>query len=218
MPVKVDFHTHSEVSPDGALRAMDYRRALEKGKLNCIAVTDHNDISMAKKMHEAFGECIIVGEEITTSEGEIIGLFLKKVVKPHMSASETVDAIHKQGGLVYVPHPFETVRSGLTLESIDKIADEVDVIEVHNGRAVFQDKSHKALGWAAKNNVVAAASSDAHGVSGWGRTYTVLAEIPTRKTLLELLKSATFQRGFPGVRGISYPKYNRLRKKLIHVK
>jgi predicted metal-dependent phosphoesterase TrpH len=215
---KVDFHTHSEASPDGALSAIDYRRALEKNKLDCIAVTDHNDISMAKKMHEAFGERIIIGEEITTLEGEIIGLFLKEVVRPHMSAIETVKAIHKQGGLVYVPHPFETVRSGLTLESLDRIAGEVDIIEIHNGRAVFQDKSQKALDWAASHNVVGAASSDAHGVSGWGKTFTLLAEMPTRKTLLELLKEATFKRGFPGVRGISYPKYNRLRKKLTHVK
>lgn len=218
MQVKVDFHTHSEVSPDGALSAMDYRRVLERGKLDCIAITDHNDISMAQKMHDAFGERIIIGEEITTSDGEIIGLFLSEVVKPQMSAAETAKAIHKQGGLVYVPHPFETVRSGLTMESLDKIAADVDIIEVHNGRAVFQDKSQKAIDWASENNVVGAASSDAHGVSGWGKTFTVLAEIPTRQTLLELLGKATFKRGFPGLRGISYPKYNRLRKKLAHVK
>lgn len=218
MSIKIDFHTHSQVSPDGALSALDYRQALENGALDCIAITDHNDITMAKKMHEAFGDRIIIGEEITTKEGEIIGLFLKEVVQPQMSALETVKAIHKQGGLVYIPHPFETVRSGVTLSTLESIASEVDIIEVHNGRAIFQDKSKEALEWAGDNNVAPAAASDAHGPAGWGKTYTILPEMPTRKTLVKLLKNSVFKRGFPGVRGISYPKYNRLRKKLNHAK
>jgi len=216
--IKVDFHTHSQISPDGALRPFDYRRALERRELDCIAVTDHNDITMAKQLNEAFGERIIIGEEITTAEGEIIGLFLQQVVKPYMSSVETVKAIHDQGGLVYIPHPFETVRSGVTPDTLESIADQVDIIEVHNGRAIFQDKSKSALEWAAKHSIVGAASSDAHGPAGWGKTYTIIADIPTRDTLIELLKKATFRRGFPGVRGISYPKYNRFRKKFSHVK
>lgn len=206
------------MSPDGSLSALDYRRALERGDLDYIAVTDHNDITMAKKLHDAYGDRIIIGEEITTKEGEIIGLFLKDVVEPHMSAAETVKAIHKQGGLVYIPHPFETVRSGINMSTLDSIADQVDIIEVHNGRAVFQDKSKQALEWATDHHVAAAASSDAHGPAGWGRTYTILSDAPTRETLMELLKKAIFKRSFPGVRGISYPKYNRLRKKIIHAK
>lgn len=213
MSIKVDFHTHSQISPDGALSALNYRRALERGVLDCIAVTDHNDITMAKQLKKAFGDHIIIGEEITTNQGEIIGLFLKEVVKPHMSAKETVKAIHDQGGLVYIPHPFETVRSGINIDVLDTISSGVDVLEVHNGRAIFQDKSKAALEWATKNNVPGAAASDSHGPAGWGKTYTVLSDIPTRETLLELLGDAVFKRGFPGVRGISYPKYNRLRKK-----
>lgn len=219
MSIKVDFHTHSQISPDGALSTLDYRRALEHGILDCIAVTDHNDITMAKQLKKAFGDRIIIGEEITTSQGEIIGLFLKELVKPHMSAAETVKAVHDQGGLVYIPHPFETVRSGISIDVLDSISKEVDIVEVHNGRAIFQDKSKAALEWATKHNVPGAAASDSHGPAGWGKTYTILSDIPDRNTLLDLLGGAVFKRGFPGVRGISYPKYNRLRKRFAaHVK
>lgn len=212
MKYKIDLHTHSVISPDGALTEAHYRRMLDQHRLNVIAVTDHNTIDMALRLREVLGEQIIVGEEITAREGEIIGLYLQESVSPHLTARETVAEIRRQGGLVYIPHPFETVRKGLTLEVLDKIADKVDIIEAYNGRAVFQDRSHQALAWAKKHKVPAAASSDAHGVTGWGATYTMLDELPSRDNLTELLRSASYQQGFPGIRGIMYPKFNRLRK------
>jgi predicted metal-dependent phosphoesterase TrpH len=216
MACKVDFHTHSTASPDGSLTLAQYGRMITTGNLNVIAITDHNTITAAQKIQRELGQTIIVGEEIATREGEIIGLYLDEVVPARLSAAETVKAIKKQGGLVYVPHPFETVRKGMTLEVLDAIAKDVDIIEVHNGRAVFQNYSKQALVWAKKHDVVAAAASDAHGRIGWGKTYTILAEAPTRQTLLPLLREASFQRGFPGVRGVMYPKFNRLRKKGRH--
>jgi Predicted metal-dependent phosphoesterases (PHP family) len=72
---KVDLHTHSIASPDGSLNEDNYRKMLETGRLDCIAVTDHNTIAFAKELHANLGDRIIVGEEITTLDGEIIGLF-----------------------------------------------------------------------------------------------------------------------------------------------
>lgn len=216
--VKVDFHTHSALSPDGALTAQNYRRALERGRLDCIAVTDHNETDFALELHKAFGDRIIVGEEITALEGEIIGLFLAETIAPNQSVAETIEAIHAQGGLVYVPHPFETVRKGVAAPVLDAVAKQVDIVEVYNGRAVFQNRSDQASDWAVRHNVPAAAGSDAHGPAGWGRTYTELAAMPTRDTLIALLQDATYTRGFPGLRGIGYPKLNRLRKKLTNGK
>jgi hypothetical protein len=188
---------------------------LASGKLQCVAVTDHDDISFAVDLQRACGTAkVIVGEEITTDEGEIIGLYLKERIPPHMSVQETVQAIREQGGLVYVPHPFETVRKGLGGASLDTIARDVDIIEIHNGRSVLQDRSNQASEWSAVHRVPGAASSDAHGPAGWGKTYSVLDGMPTRDTLVKLLEGAVYQRAFPGVRGISYPKFNRLRKKL----
>lgn len=214
---KVDFHTHSVASPDGALAPKHYQRALERGRLDCIAVTDHNTIAMAKQLHAELGDRIIIGEEITTNEGEIIGLYLTEAIPAKLSPAETIRRIKKQGGLVYVPHPFETVRKGIGIETLQSIAKDIDIIEVHNGRAVFQNRSPQAVAWASEHKVPGAASSDAHGIAGWVRTYTMLAAMPTRQNLTKLLTAASYQRGFPGVRGMLYPKFNRLRTGRWHV-
>src|SRR5690606_35884246 len=112
------------------------------------AVTDHNTIAFAQELNAKLGAQIVVGEEITAREGEIVGLFLTEKVKPGMSAADTARAIKQQGGLVYIPHPFETVRKGLPLTVLDAIAEDVDIIEIRNGRAVFQNKGKQAEAWA----------------------------------------------------------------------
>jgi predicted metal-dependent phosphoesterase TrpH len=119
---RVDLHTHSLASPDGALRAADYTVMLASGRLNYIAVTDHNRIDFALQLQAQLGPQIIVGEEITTTDGEIIGLYLHEVVPAGLSTLEAVQRIRQQGGLVYVPHPFETVRKGITAATLDTIA------------------------------------------------------------------------------------------------
>ena len=212
--LKIDLHTHSLASPDGGLRRADYQSAIDRGLLDIIAVTDHNDITFAKKLHEEFGDKIIVGEEITAREGEIVGLYLNEAVPAGLSAAETADRIHAQNGLVYIPHPFETVRKGLTLSDLEGIAQSVDIVEFHNGRAIFQDRATKAIDWAKLYTLPGAASSDAHGKSGWGKTYSLIKEVPTRDTLAELLYNAKYTVGSPGVWGILYPKFNRTKKML----
>ncbi len=213
---KIDLHTHSVASPDGGLSVQDYQRMLASGLLDFIAVTDHDRIDFAQQLHKQLVEQIIVGEEISTKEGELIGLYLTKQVMPGMSAIDTAKTIHAQGGLVYVPHPFETVRKGLPLAVLEQIASEVDIVETRNGRAVFQNRSTTAEAWATQHNAPKAASSDAHGKHGWGKTHSTVSKAPTKDTLPRLLRQAVFQVGSPGVRGVLYPKVNRLRKKISH--
>ncbi len=210
---KVDLHTHSIASPDGSLTEADYSKMLESGKLDYIAVTDHNTISFAVGLNDKLGSRIVVGEEITTLDGEIIGLYLKSVIKAGMSAADTVAAIKAQGGLVYIPHPFETVRKGVSLDTLNAIAKDVDIVETQNGRAFFQNKSKLAETWAAEHKVPRAASSDAHGWHGWGKTYSVSESMPTRASLANLLSKATYQVSMPGLRAVLYPKLNRIRRR-----
>lgn len=213
MPYAIDLHTHSVGSPDGSLTLQDYQNMLQSGRLQFVAVTDHDTIDMAMHIKAALGEAIIIGEEISTGEGEVIGLYLTATIPPCRTAAEAVKAIQKQGGLVYIPHPFETVRKGITPEALQRIAVDVDIIEVHNGRAMFQNLSKEALAWAKTHSVAGAASSDAHGRVGWGRTCSIIEDIPTRDTLAGLLAFARLNRGFVGARGIMYPKINRIRKR-----
>ena len=216
MSLKIDLHTHSYGSPDGGLKQEDYQQALKSKQLDYIAITDHNEIEAALKIKEVLGNLgdrIIVGEEIKTTDGELIGLFLKEAVEPGKAPLKTAQAIHAQGGLVYVPHPFETVRSGISMTALNEIEEHVDIVEVWNGRAYFDNQRENAKVWARQNEKVAAASSDAHGKSGWGTTYSKIESTPTAKNLISQLSKATFST--QRVRqGVVYPKLNWLKKKL----
>lgn len=211
---KLDLHTHSYGSPDGGLHAHDYRRMLQSGVLDYIAITDHTGIDAAQRIQtelQELGERIIIGQEVSTTEGEVIGLYLRRPVPSGLTYAHTIQYIRRQGGLVYVPHPFETVRSGVSLTVLEACRAHIDIVETHNGRAVFQNKSAAATAWAEHHGAAAAASSDAHGRHGWGRTYTVLSDNPTSHSLVYLLKNAHLQAGTVGV-GVIYPTLNRLRK------
>lgn len=212
--IKIDLHTHSVGSPDGGITAEEYGRLLDDKVLDMIAVTDHDSIEQALVIQNKLGPRIIIGEEITSLEGEIIGLFLKQKVEPGLSALQTVQAIKSQGGLVYIPHPFETVRKGITQSVIDSISDEIDIVEVYNGRAVFHNKGPQALTWARLHNKIGAASSDAHGLKGVGTTYSSVESVPTKESFLEVLKTERLTTKRPPLLSLFYPKYNRFRDKI----
>jgi predicted metal-dependent phosphoesterase TrpH len=211
---KVDLHTHSTASHDGGITEEQYMQILEDGILDCIAITDHNTIELAKRMHVMLGNKIIVGEEIMTSEGEIIGLFLDERIKPGMSAKDTMYAIRKQKGIVYIPHPLETVRKGVSREVLDAHADLVNIIEVYNGRAVVQNRGPAATVWARLHQKATAASSDAHGVRGMGTAFTVVAKNPNRHNLIGLMQLGHLTMRRPPWHSLFYPKINKLRQAL----
>lgn len=210
---KIDLHTHSSASPDGGIQPHEYEQLLKSKRLDFVAITDHNTIDLAKKMRELYGNKIIIGEEVDSVEGEIIGLFLKTLVAPGKSALETAADIKSQGGLVYVPHPFESFRRGLAEAALDNIKDLVDIVEVHNGRALFDNQGPKAATWARLHNKVAAASSDAHGHKGLFTTFTTVDKEPSVKNLVELLRFGHMTINRPPLASLLYPKYHRIRKK-----
>lgn len=213
--LKLDLHTHSQASRDGGIRPNQYRRLLERGVLDYIAVTDHNRIDAALALQQELGERIIVGEEINAQEGEIIGLFLRKPVPAGLSAEQTARAIKEQDGLVYIPHPFETVRKGLSHAALDAIAAHVDIVEVANGRALLQNRGPQAIAWAGAHHKAVAGSSDAHGIRGVGFTYTEVSQPPTRQTFLQVLRAGKPMFGHPPIHTLLYPKLNRARKRLL---
>ncbi len=210
---KIDLHTHSTASPDGGITGDEYEKALSTGKLDCIAITDHNRIDFAKKMADKLGDRIIVGEEIMTSSGEIIGLYLKEKIPANLTTVDTIRKIKDQGGLVYIPHPLETYRHGLQINVLEEVIDTIDIVEIGNGRALFQSKYSQILVWANLNKLIGVASSDAHGSFGFGQTYTKIAELPTRHNIKDLLAKGTPYLQKPTLRAILYPKYNRVMKR-----
>jgi predicted metal-dependent phosphoesterase TrpH len=211
---KVDLHTHSSASPDGGITKQQYQQILNKGTLDAVAITDHNTAEFALQLRQELGDKIIVGEEIMTSHGEIVGLYLSATIPGGLSPLDTIRRIKDQGGLVYIPHPFETIRKGIGPQALEEIADYIDIMEVCNGRAFMQNRSSQAVVWTRLNNVVGAASSDAHGVKGVGKTFSSLPELPTKENLVALLEHGVLRTGTPSPQALLYPKYHRLRKRL----
>ncbi len=148
--------------------------------INCIAVTDHNTVEGAFLLQKRAPFRVIIGEEINTSEGEIIGYFLKAEVRPGLTPEETVTAIKAQGGLVCVPHPFDRLRSSkLSNDALGRIIGAVDLLEVFNARNVFGADNELALRLAADRNIPMTVGSDAHWPGEIGSSYLEMPEFDT---------------------------------------
>ena len=196
----------------------DYARLLSTHALDYIAITDHNEIAFAQKAKQTHGEAIIVGEEIMTTEGEIIGLFLTEKIKPHLSVYETIKEIKRQKGIVYIPHPFETVRSGILQTTLTSIFEDVDIIETFNGRGMFTNKNREVREFIRANlgmsgySTVFAASSDAHCVWGIGTSYSVVERTVTRENLVDQLGKGQLHTKYAPMYSLLCPKMNVIKK------
>jgi hypothetical protein len=160
--MKYDFHTHSKYSADGRGEPeLMVKKAIAQG-LSGIAVTDHNTIrgGVEAKKYETSDFEVIVGSEIMTDRGEVIGLFLSEEVK-YRSFMDVVDEIKDQNGFVVVPHPFDTIR-GKSVFPKEEDVRFIDNMEVFNSRCVLTNYNKKAEDFAGKNAVNIIAGSDAH--------------------------------------------------------
>src|SRR5438105_9402448 len=152
--------------------------------LDPIVVTDHDTIAGALKVRE-LGRNVIVGEEIKTSEGEVLALFLQREVPAGLDPFATMTLIKEQGGLVCIEHPYDSRRSPLSEAVIDELASMIDLVEVYNGRA-DEEANTRARELAETLGVPAIAGSDAHSVAEVG---SVFVETPPCSAAAGLLKA-----------------------------
>ena len=186
--IKADLHVHTCYSIDcrtSLERIVD--RCLETG-INCLAVADHNTIKGALKLKEMAPFRIIIAEEIRTSRGELMGLFLSREVPQGLPPEEAIAQIKKQGGLVSIPHPFGRwpLRSSKRLTT-PEILSRVDIIEVFNARTPLPNGCNKAQGLALKYKLPASAGSDAHTAGEIGRAYVEMPEFNSPSDFLDSL-------------------------------
>jgi predicted metal-dependent phosphoesterase TrpH len=159
----------------------------QKLNINCIAIADHGTAEGGLKMQKIAPFKVIVAEEILTTHGEIMGMFLKETIPSGITPHEAVKRIREQGALVNIPHPFETIRgSALKDAMIDEIAADIDLMEVLNSRSPFPANTDKSREFAKAHNIPGGAGSDAHTVFEIGNAYI---EIPDFNTPPEFLKS-----------------------------
>jgi len=211
--LKLDLHTHSILSPDGSLQIKDFSDMLGNNKLDYIAITDHNTIDLAVEAFHQLGSRIIVGEEIMTKDGEIIGLFLEKTILPGQNLRETIESIKEQKALVYLPHPFEKHRHGINEQSLSTLIKMIDIVECYNGRTLSFNNISKNKQMIKKYRLVGAASSDSHGRIGFGKTYSLVeGDLVDQSNLIEKLQTVKYHYRPAGLVARLYPSFNRLRK------
>ncbi len=167
-----DFHVHTRYSRDSLLGEDRFiRLALERG-LTHVAITNHNNVEGAVVVRDRVAAQgledrlhIILGEEVSSADGEIVGLYMTHTVPPGQSAEATADAIHAQGGLVSIPHPYDPfrrshIRRGPLLQLAE--AGKIDAVEVFNSRVTFARHNEEAADLAVRFGIPGIACSDTH--------------------------------------------------------
>ena len=176
--MKADLHVHTCYSKDSISPPQEIvQHCLETG-INCLAITDHDTISGALEVRRIAPFKVIIGEEILTNAGEIIGYYITEEIPPHLSPEETVKRIKAQGGLVCIPHPSDRLRpqSRLQRRALEKIMPQVDLIEVFNSRTLLPRDAAHARQLALKHGLPGTAGSDAHVIQEVGRAYIELPD------------------------------------------
>ncbi len=160
-----DLHNHTHRSYDAINTVVDYERAHRDGRFDVVAITDHNRIDGGLELREAASFRVIVGQEIDTADGELIGLFLEEEISAGLPAVETADRIRAAGGLVYLQHPFfRYVRHPIRSETLENLAARqlIDVVEVVNGGPFTERANRRAHEWARDKGLAMGVGSDAH--------------------------------------------------------
>jgi hypothetical protein len=193
-----DLHTHTSWSHDCSVPTDALLDAAEEIGLGAIAVTDHNVFGGAQEaLNLARGRDIVVipGEEVKTKgQGEVIGLFLHEEIPRGLSFEDTIAAIRAQGGLVFLPHPFDRRHAIPDPATLHRHLAEIDVLEVYNARLLKETYNDEALRFARKYNVLQGAGSDAHVLPGLGTGAVRMREFRTPEEFLISLHTAEILR------------------------
>jgi predicted metal-dependent phosphoesterase TrpH len=197
--IEVDLHMHTDHSPDCATPVEVLLETARDRGLGAIAITDHNEVSgalEARRIAESMGDVkVIVGEEVKTAEqGEVIGLFLEQRIPKGMTMAETIAAIRAQGGLVYVPHPFDRFHSVPDYEHLLEIVEEIDILEVFNPRVALTAFNEEAERFARKYRIVPGAGSDSHVAQGLGSVRLRIHDFDGPAEFLEAMRDADITR------------------------
>ncbi len=197
--IDIDIHMHTDHSSDCATPVEVLIETARDRGFGAIAITDHNEVSGA---HAAAGVAesmddfkIIVAEEVMTSDaGEVIGLFIRERIDKDMAMADTIEEIKRQGGLVYVPHPFDRMHSVPDYENLLNMVEDIDLMEVFNPRVAITSFNEEAERFARKYNIIPAAGSDNHVAQGLGSVRVRLHDFNGPEEFLESMRDAEIAR------------------------
>jgi predicted metal-dependent phosphoesterase TrpH len=186
--LKVDFHCHSIYSPDSLNNIRGLARSAGKAGLDRLVITDHNSIKGAIEAKKINPDPFIVGEEIKTTKGEILAVFVKEKVPAGLTPEETIYLLREQGAFISVSHPFDPYR-GWKRRDLEEISPLIDAVEVFNSRCFAKEMNDLAGDFAREHGLGGTIGSDAHLLSEVGSSYVELPYFDDAATLKEALFS-----------------------------
>jgi predicted metal-dependent phosphoesterase TrpH len=226
--VHIDLHCHSEASADCRTPIHMIPARCRAAGIQVQAITDHDEIRGAQELkayvetlseEEGGGLTVIVGEEVSSSEGEIIGLFLQERIPPGLTAKQTVARIKEQGGLVLLPHGFDPLkRHRLSPEGLAGVVEQIDIVETFNARVSRPTWNQAAVNWARQHKVLMSAGSDAHTLADIGSAWVECPKFPIKdpEDLLQALEGGVPEGKWTHpVVAFAYKMYDRTRSRLL---
>ncbi len=175
----VELHCHSFASYDSRSRPADLVRACREKGIDKLAVTDHHSIRGAQELQDIAPELVIVGEEIMTTQGELLAYFVEEEVPRGLTPEEAITRLRAQGAVISVPHPFDRWRSGAWRETdLVALLPALDAIEVFNSRCLFKEDNARALGFAHQYGKLCTVGSDAHYCLELGHAVLKMPHLP----------------------------------------
>jgi predicted metal-dependent phosphoesterase TrpH len=188
--VRVDFHSHTMWSGDCTTTPDELEEAIADAGIDVLCITDHSTINGARDLADALPCRVIVGEELRTGAGEIIGLFLTERLPFGISHVEAAKRIKAQGGLVYIPHPYDPTRHCLREEALDELLDLglVDAMEVLNAKTSLASLNARAQQTAEARDLPGGAGSDAHVAEGIGAAYMEMPDFDGPASMLAAMR------------------------------
>ncbi len=199
--LKTLIHIHTDYSPDSNISPESLVAVAERQGIGCVAVTDHDTIDGALHVRDITDIQVIIGEEVTTRDGDMIGLFLHAPVRPGMSARDTAVAIREQGGLVFVPHPFLRMLGCGLGEKTHEIADLVDAVEVNNAQNLLSRPDRMADRLADQLGLPKYVGADSHMDSSIAPCFQTMRDFSGPADFLDALRDA---RRYPGRHPLHY--------------
>ncbi len=189
--LRVELHVHTIGSHDSLMKPQKILDRCDRLGIDRIAVTDHDVISVALEMKALAPHRVIVGEEIQTSQGEIIGYFLTELIPGGLDPMETIQRLRAQGAVINIPHPFDALRTpNFTRAQIEEIAPHVDALETFNARCITNVPNEKAKTFAQANGLLETVGSDAHSLLELGKANLLMQDFWDPETFLTALKDA----------------------------
>jgi predicted metal-dependent phosphoesterase TrpH len=187
----VELHSHTLWSKDCVVIFETIIQLCAERGIDRIAITDHNTADGALAMQKIAPDLVIVGEEIMTSKGELLGYFMRESIPPGLSPAETIKRLRDQGAVISVSHPYDRLRKGAWEEAdLRAIIGQVDAIEIFNSRCIYKVDNEKAAMFANANHLIGTVGSDAHSRSEYGKALIRMQPFEGSGDFLESLKAA----------------------------